>query len=37
MLRTTRIGYKCIISDEDESLDYKEDVFHDGNRTFKEL
>lgn len=37
MLRTTRIGYKCILTDEDELLDYKEDVSYDDNKTFEEL
>lgn len=37
LLRSTRIGYKCIITDEDEILDYKQKSSIVTNRTFEEL
>lgn len=37
MLKTTRIGYKCIITNEDEILDYKGKTSIKTNRTFEEL
>lgn len=37
LLKTTRIGYKCIITDEDEILEYKGKTSIKTNRTFEEL
>ncbi|WP_100182732.1 hypothetical protein [Candidatus Nitrosotenuis aquarius] len=37
LLKTTRVGYKCIITDEDELLNYKQKSFTVTNRTFEEL
>lgn len=37
LLKTTRIGYKCIITDEDEVLDYKGKTSILTKRTFNEL
>jgi hypothetical protein len=37
LLKTTRIGYKCIITNEDEILDYKRKSTIEINRTFEEL